>query len=88
MNKEIALERVAFVKARAFEDSRVQEVLSKVEDYINKQETFSHQHIIEFIEEQRSSKLGGIYIYIDKGLDALKNELKSEYKKSNSLKNK
>jgi hypothetical protein len=37
---------------------------------------------MKFIQEQMSGKLGGIYMYINKALEFLKNELKSEFKKS------
>jgi hypothetical protein len=81
MNKEKALEKVSFVKSKRTEDY-IQEVLTRVEDYINSQETFSYQETMKFIQEQMSSKLGGIYIYINKALDFLNNELKAEYKNS------
>ena len=81
MEKEIALEKVSLVKSRRTEDY-IQEVLVRVEDYIKSQETFSYQDTMKFIQEQMSGKLGGIYIYINKALEFLKNELKSEYKKS------
>ena len=81
MEKEIALEKVSLVKSRRTEDY-IQEVLIKVEDYINSKETFSYQDIMKFIQEQMSCKMGGIYMYINKALEFLKNELKSEYKKS------
>lgn len=80
MEKEKALEKIYFVKSIRTEDY-IQEVLTKVEDYINSQETYSHQYTMEFIQKQMSSKLGGIYIHINKALEFLKNELKSEYKK-------
>ena len=80
MEKEKALEKVSLVKSIITEDY-IQEVLTKVEDYINSQETYSHQDTMEFIQKQMSGKLGGIYIHINKALEFLKNELKSEYKK-------
>ena len=81
MEKEKALEKVSFVKSRRTEDY-IQEVLIRVEYYINSQETFSYQDTMKFIQEQMSGKLGGIYMYINKALEFLKNELKAEYKKS------
>jgi hypothetical protein len=81
MEKEIALEKVSLVKSKRTEDY-IQEVLVRVEDYINSQETFSYQYTMNFIQEQMSCKMGGIYMYINKALEFLKNELKSEYKKS------
>ena len=39
MEKENALEKVSFVKSRRTEDY-IQEVLNKVENYINTQESF------------------------------------------------
>ena len=81
MEKEKALEKVSLVKSRRTEDY-IQEVLIKVEDYINSQETFSYQDTMKFIQEQMSGKLGGIYMYINKVLEFLKNELKTEYKNS------
>jgi hypothetical protein len=81
MEKEIALEKVSLVKSRRTEDY-IQEVLVRVEDYIKSQETFSYQDTMKFIQEQMSGKLGGIYMYINKALEFLKNELKSEFKKS------
>ena len=80
MEKEIALEKVSLVKSRRTEDY-IQEVLVRVEDYIKSQETFSYQDTMKFIQEQMSGKLGGIYMYINKALEFLKNELKSEFKK-------
>ena len=81
MEKEKALEKVSLVKSRRTEDY-IQEVLITVEDYINSQETFSYQDTMKFIQEQMSGKLGGIYMYINKALEFLKNELKAEYKNS------
>ena len=81
MEKEKALEKVSHVKSRRTEDY-IQEVLIRVEDYINSQETFSYQDTMKFIHEQMSGKMGGIYMYINKALEFLKNELKVEYKKS------
>ena len=81
MEKEKALEKVSLVKSRRTEDY-IQEVLIRVEDYINSQETFSYQDTMKFIQEQMSGKMGGIYMYINKALEFLKNELKAEYKNS------
>ena len=81
MKKEQALEKVLLAKSKRTEDY-IQEVLNKIESYINAQEDFSYQDTMKFIQEQMSNKLGGIYIYINKALKFLKNELKSEYKKS------
>ena len=81
MEKEKALEKVSFVKSRRTEDY-IQEVLIRVEDYINSQEPFSYQDTMKFIQEQMSGKMGGIYMYINKALEFLKNELKAEYKNS------
>ena len=81
MEKEKELEKVSLVKSRRTEDY-IQEVLIRVEDYINSQETFSYQDTMKFIQEQMSCKLGGIYMYINKALEFLKNELKAEYKNS------
>lgn len=81
MEKEKALKKVFLVKSRRTEDY-IQEVLIRVEDYINSQENFSYQNTINFIQEQMSSKMGGIYMYINKALEFLKNELKAEYKNS------
>lgn len=81
MEKEKALEKVSLVKSRRTEDY-IQEVLIRVEDYINSQETFSYQDTMNFIQRQMSGKLGGIYMYINKALEFLKNELKAEYKNS------
>ena len=81
MEKEKALEKVSFVKSRRTEDY-IQEVLIRVEDYINSQEIFSYQDTMKFIQEQMSGKMGGIYMYINKALEFLKNELKAEYKNS------
>ena len=81
MEKEKALEKVSLVKSRRTEDY-IQEVLIRVEDYINSQKTFSYQDTMKFIQEQMSGKMGGIYMYINKALEFLKNELKAEYKNS------
>lgn len=81
MEKEKVLEKVSLVKSRRTEDY-IQEVLIRVEDYINSQETFSYQDTMKFIQEQMSCKMGGIYMYINKALEFLKNELKVEYKNS------
>ena len=81
MEKEKALEKVSLVKSRRTEDY-IQEVLIRIEDYINTQETFSYQDTMKFIQEQMSGKMGGIYMYINKALEFLKNELKAEYKNS------
>lgn len=81
MEKEKALEKVYLVKSRRTEDY-IQEVLIRVEDYIKSQEIFSYQDTMMFIQEQMSGKLGGIYMYINKALEFLKNELKAEYKNS------
>jgi hypothetical protein len=85
MKKETALEKVLLVKSRRTEDY-IQEVLVRVENYIKSQETFSYQDTMKFIQEQMSCKMGGIYMYINKALEFLKNELKSEYKKSKQKK--
>ena len=81
MEREKALEKVSLVKSRRTEDY-IQEVLIRVEDYINSQEIFSYQDTMKFIQEQMSGKMGGIYMYINKALEFLKNELKAEYKNS------
>lgn len=81
MEKEKVLEKVSFVKSRRTEDY-IQEVLIRVEDYINSQETFSYQDTMKFIQEQMSCNLGGRYTYINTALEFLKNELKAEYKNS------
>lgn len=81
MEKEKALEKVSLIKSRRTEDY-IQEVLIRVEDYINSQEPFSYQDTMKFIQEQMSGKMGGIYMYINKALEFLKNELKAEYKNS------
>lgn len=81
MKKEKALEKVSLVKSKRTENY-IQDVLVKVENYIKSQETFSYQDTMRFIQEQMNGKLGGIYMYINKALDFLKNELKSEYKNS------
>lgn len=81
IEKEKALEKVYFVKSRRTEDY-IQEVLIRVEDYINSQEPFSYQDTMKFIQEQMSGKMGGIYMYINKALEFLNNELKAEYKNS------
>ena len=81
MDREKALEKVSLVKSRRTEDY-IQEVLIRVEDYINSQEVFSYQDTMKFIQEQMSGKMGGIYMYINKALEFLKNELKAEYKNS------
>ena len=81
MDREKALEKVSLVKSRRTEDY-IQEVLIRVEDYINSQEIFSYQDTMKFIQEQMSGKMGGIYMYINKALEFLKNELKAEYKNS------
>ena len=81
MEKEKALEKVSLVKSRRTEDY-IQEVLIRIEDYINSQEPFSYQDTMKFIQEQMSGKMGGIYMYINKALEFLKNELKAEYKNS------
>lgn len=56
MEKEKALEKVSLVKSRRTEDY-IQEVLIRVEDYINSQETFSYQDTMKFIQEQMSGKM-------------------------------
>ena len=81
MEKEKALEIVSYVKTRRTANY-IQEVLIKIEDNINTQETFSYQDTMKFIQDQMSGKLGGIYMYINRALELLKNELKIEYKKS------
>lgn len=81
MEKEKVLEKVLLVKSKRTE-GYIQEVLIKIENYINLQETFSYQNTMKFIQEQMSGKLGGNFMYINKALMFLKNELKSEYKKS------
>lgn len=80
MEKEKALEKVSIVKSKRTEDY-IQEVLTRVEDYINTQDTFSYQDTMKFIQEQMSGKMAGIYMHTNKSLEFLKNELKAEYKK-------
>lgn len=81
MDKKIALTKISYVKSRRTEWQYVQEVLIKVEDYVKQQEVYSHQDTMKFIQEHMSNKLGGVYIYSNKALEFLKNELKLEYKK-------
>jgi hypothetical protein len=75
MDKKQALEIVSLIKEKKKEEY-IQEVLIKIENYINKQEIFSYQDTMKFIEDQMSG-IGGIYALV-----FLKNELKSEYEKS------
>jgi hypothetical protein len=86
MEKEKALEVVSLVKSKRPADC-VQAVLIKVENYINSQESFSYQNTMKFIEVQMSGKLGGIYGYTNTALKFLKNELKSEFRKSKQTQN-
>jgi hypothetical protein len=82
MNKEQALAKISYVKSKRTDWQYVQEVLTRVEDYVKQQDTYSHQDTMSFINGQMSSKLGGVFAYGNKALDFLKHELKSEYKKT------
>ena len=76
MSKELALEKIRLVKSKRNEDY-IQSVMIEIEDFVNLQESFSYQELMNFIQTKYSNKLGGIYMYINKALDFLKNELKS-----------
>lgn len=81
MEKQKALEIVQLVKSRR-KEIFIQDVLIRIEDFINSQVIFSYHSLMMFVEKQMSGKLGGNFMYINKALDFLKNELKAEYKKS------
>lgn len=81
MKKEQALEKVRIVKSKR-PNPQIQRVLSVIEDYIDSSEDFSYVKTMQFIENNKSVKLGGYYAQINTALDFLKNELRAEYKKS------
>ena len=60
MDKNKALEKLELVKSKRTADY-IQEVLIKIEDYINNQETFSYQETMKFIQEQMSCKMGSFF---------------------------
>lgn len=60
MDKNKALEKLELVKSKRTADY-IQEVLIKIEDYINNQETFSYQETMKFIQEQMSGKMGSFF---------------------------
>lgn len=81
MVKEKALEKVSLVKSRRTEDY-IQEVLIRVENYINSQETFSFQDTMKFIQEEKFRRGGFYEMDINKQMQLLENELNLEYKNS------
>ena len=80
MKKETALQVLSLVKEKRTENY-IQEVFLNVENYINsKSDKLDYNELISFIESQKSNKLGGVFIYINKALQFLKEELKSQKK--------
>lgn len=80
MEKDKALEIISLVKSRRSLEWE-EEMLNIVESHILAQEPFSYQDTMTFIQSKMSSKLGGKYIYTNRVLEFLKNELKKENKK-------
>lgn len=52
------------------------DVFIQIEEYCTTMDTFKLNILIDFIDFKRPNKLGGIYIELNKGLDALKKALK------------
>ena len=84
MNKEKNLEIIDVIKKnrnKLYE----KEVLDQVREYISSQETYSYEKTMQYIQSLKSNKLGGIYGYINKVLEYLKNAMKKVKRDGNIL---
>ena len=84
MNKHKTLEKINLVKSKR-PDTHIQHVLNDIEEYVINQSVYDYNDIMQFIQSKMSGKLGGNSIYINKSLEFLKNEIRSEYKKHKNI---
>lgn len=79
MNKEKVIEKIdlALEKSSSYRDV-VTKVLDSVRCYVETQVGFEYYPTMQYIEMQMSSKLGGSAIGVNRALNFLKEELKSE----------
>ncbi len=81
MEKEKVIEKINSIIDKRGRDKHIKNVLESVKVFVESQTGFDYFTTMEYIQSQMSEKLGGIYIYSNKALEFLKNELKTERKK-------
>ena len=81
MDKNKALEKIDLVLLKKGGEEHIKNVLEAVKQFVESQTGFDYYLTMQYIESQMSGKLGGVYMYANKALVFLKNELKSEKKK-------
>jgi protein associated with RNAse G/E len=84
MTKDKAIEVINFVISKRT-DPQIQTVLFDIREYVEDMEVFDYQELMAYIHTKESGKLGGIFMYINKALAFLKQELKSENKRQKKL---
>lgn len=84
MNKQSVIDKINYVISKRGNDKDIKNVLESIKEYAESQTGFDIKLIMQYIESQMPSKLGGIYIYISKSLGFLKEEIKKEIKNENS----
>ena len=86
MDKDKALEKIDFVLLKRNGEEHVKNILESVKHFVESQTGFDYYLTMQYIESQMSGKLGGVYIYTNRALEFLKNELKAENKKAKTKK--
>ena len=81
MNKQNIIDKIDFVISKRGNDKDIKNVLELIKEYVESQTGFDIKLIMQYIESQMPSKLGGVSIYIAKSLGFLKEEIKKEIKK-------
>ena len=78
MTKEQIVQKIeSFIdKNGIYAKDRVDDALEAVKKYVNDQSGFDYDQIMAFIEEQKSGKLAGIPVQINKAMDRLKDEFR------------
>ena len=85
MEKKIALEKIDLVLMKRGAETHIKNVLESVKKYVEAESGF-YDLTMQYIQSQMSSKMGGVYMYGNKALEFLKNELKAEKKKESKQK--
>lgn len=81
MDKNKVLEKIDFVLLKRGGEEHIKKVLEAVKFFVESQTGFDYYSTMEYIHSEMSGKMGGVYMYADKALEFLKNELKAEKKK-------
>lgn len=81
MEKKTALEKIDFVLMKRGAETHIKNVLESVKKYVEAESGFDYDLTMQYIQSQMSGKMGGVYMYANKALEFLKNELKAERKK-------